>query len=244
MKAKLKLIHLILPVIVFQSLSGQEYYPGNSNDKITSGPNLSGELFVPTEPLDVITWFNQDWLSGDVYLTNGEVIRNKYIKYNKLLDELFWLEPVSKRIIKLDKEGILQFHFLNYQGDTSVFFKKINVKRRAIADSSQVFGKEIYNGRLSLFIFYNFIIEQRELGYVNDIYCQKNIYGEKPIYYLQFMNKKAVGLTVINRRSLFTIAPDKKDQIKKFLRENRQMGFTTNAELTRLAQFLSIIVTQ
>jgi hypothetical protein len=123
MNAKLILIHAILLTIAFQSLSGQSNYSRNCTDKINSGPYLSGELFIPAEPLEVITYFNSDWLLGDIYLANGEIVRNKYIKYNKLLDELFWLEPASNKIIKLDKEGILQFHFLNFQGDTSVYFK-------------------------------------------------------------------------------------------------------------------------
>jgi hypothetical protein len=91
---------------------------------------------------------------------------------------------------------------------------------------------------------HNLIIEQRELAVVNGIMHQKNVYGEEPIYYLRFMNNKAVGLTSLNRKSLSAVAPDKKDQIKMFFKENRQMGFNTDAELVRLAQFLSSIVTQ
>jgi hypothetical protein len=244
MKSKLILIQAILLAIAIQSLSGQANYSFNCNDKIYSGPYLSGELFIPAEPLDVVTYFNQGWLLGDIYLANGEVVRDKYIKYNKLLDELFWLEPASSRIIKLDKEGILKFHFLNFQGDTSVYFKRINAKRHALADSSEIFGRQIYKGKLSLFILYNFIIEQRELAIVNGVFCEKNIYGEEPIYYLQFMNNKAVDLTSLSRKSLSATFPDKKDQIKKFFKENRQTEFSTNAELVMLAQFLSSIVTQ
>jgi hypothetical protein len=244
MKVRLILIQAFLLVIAIQSLSGQANYYCNCTDKIDSGPYLPGEVFIPAEPLDIITYFNSDWLPGDIYLANGEVANNVNIKYNKLLDELFWLEPVSNRIIKLDKEGILQFHFLNFQGDTSVYFNRITAKRHALADSSKIFGREIYKGKLSLYILYNFVIEQKELAIVNGVYCERNIYGEEPVYYLQFMNKQAVGLARLNRKSLYTIFPDKKDQIKKFFKENRQTVFSTNEELVSLAQFLSSIVPQ
>jgi hypothetical protein len=244
MKAKLVLIQTILLAIASQSLSGQANDFCNCTDKINSGPYLPGELFVPAEPLDVITYFNRDWLLGDIYLANGETVRNKYIKYNKFLDELLWLDTASNKVIMLDKEGILQFHFLNFQGDTSVYFKSITAKRYTLADSTKILGQEIYNGEISLFIQHNIIIEQRELVKVNGIVCQKNVYGEEPIYYLQLMNNKVVALTRISRESLSAIFPDIKDQIRKFFRENRQMGFNTNAELARLAQFLSSIVTQ
>lgn len=244
MKSKLILIHAILLAIAFQSLSGQANYSFSCNDKINSGPYLPGELFISAEPLDVVTYFNQDWLLGDIRLANGEVVRNIYIKYNKLLDELFWLEPASNKIIKLDKGGILGFHFLNFQGDSSVYFKRINAKRYALVDSSEIFGREIYKGKLSLFILYNFIIEQKELAIVNGVYCEKNIYGEEPIYYLQFLNNKAVGLTRLNRKNLCAVFPGKKDQVKKFFRENRQIDVNYNPDLVWLAQFLNTIVTQ
>ncbi len=244
MKVKLILIQAFLLVIAIQSLSAQANYYCNCTDKIDSGPYLPGEIFIPAEPLDIVTYYNSDWLLGDIYLANGEIVRNKYIKYNKFLDELLWLEPESNRIIELDKEGILQFHFLNFQGDASVYFKTITAKRHALTDSSKIFGQEIYNGKLSLFIMHNIIIEQKELTYVNGTYCQKNVYGEEPIYYLRFINNKAVALTNLSRKNLTAIFPDKKDQIKKFFRENRQWGFNTNVELAVLAQFLSSIVDQ
>ncbi|MGA1976240.1 MAG: hypothetical protein ABSG89_00130 [Bacteroidales bacterium] len=243
MKAKLTLISVILLAISFQSLHGQASYPCSCTGKINSGPSLPGELFSPAEPPDNITFFNEEWLPGDIYLDNGEIVRNIYIKYNMLLDELLWLQPESKRIIKLDKEGILQFHFLNYQGDTAVYFKRITAKRYLLADSSKIFGQEIYKGMLSLYILHNFVIERQELTDVNGIYCQKNVYGEEPVYYLKLMNQKAVGLTKINRKNLYAFAPDKKEQIKKFFRENRQMEFKTDPELISLAQFLSSILT-
>jgi hypothetical protein len=244
MKVKLILIQTFLLVIAIQSLTGQVNYYCNCTDKTDSGPFLPGEVFIPAEPLDVITYFNIDWLPGDIYLANGEVAGNINIKYNKLLDELFWLEPASNKIIKLDKEGILGFHFLNLLGDTSVYFKRINAKRNALVDSSEIFGREIYKGKLSLFILYNFIIEQKELAIVNGVYCEKNIYGEEPIYYLQFLNNKAVGLTRLNRKNLCAVFPGKKDQIKKFFRENRQIDINYNLDLVWLAQFLSSIVPQ
>jgi hypothetical protein len=86
-----------------------------------------------------------------------------------LLDERFLLETELNKIIKLDKEGILQFHFLNFHGDTSVYFRKIIAKRYAFVDSSEIFGQEIYNGKLSLFVLHNFIIEQKELYNVPQI---------------------------------------------------------------------------
>jgi hypothetical protein len=105
---------------------------------------LTGELFVPDFTIDSRTNFYTEWESGNIYLSNGIVVRNKLIKYNRLLDQLFWLEPKSNNIIKLDKESILRFHFSDINGDTTVYFRKIKVKRNLVADSVSVFAQEIY----------------------------------------------------------------------------------------------------
>lgn len=242
--AKLILTPAIILAIAFQTVSGQVNYSCNCKDKINSGPYLSGELFIPAEPLDVETYFNRDWLLGDIYLANGEIVRNKYIKYNKLLDEVFWLEPVSNSIIKLDKEGILQFHFLNFQGDTSVYFKRITVKRSAFADSSEIFGQEIFNGKLSLFILHNFFIKQREIVVIKGIMFQKNIYGEESIYYFRFLNNKTVGLKNINRKNMYAFAPDKKDLIKQVFKLTRLSKIEAYPDIIIFMRFLNSIVNQ
>ncbi len=122
MKAEAILTHIILIVITFQHLYGQKNCYSNSIDKSSLEPYLSGEIFTPGLPVDAITYFNQEWLSGEIFLSNGEIARNRLIKYNRLLDELFWKEPKSGKSIKLDKESILKFKFLNINGDTSVYF--------------------------------------------------------------------------------------------------------------------------
>ena len=244
MKIKIVLAVAILHMITFQILSGQKNTTGENCDLTDSEPYLTGELFAPALPVDATTWFNSEWLSGDIYLSNGEVVRNKLIKYNGLLDELFWQEPESKNIIKLDKEAILQFHFLNFKGDTSVYFRKIKVKQNIIADSSEVFGEVVYNGRLSLYILHTFFIERRELIYMNGIPYQKDIYAEEPIYYFKFTNNKTFVTRNLNKHSLSAFSPGNKDKIKGFLKANKTGKFINKSYLIRLTQFLSTIVDQ
>ncbi|MCX6302878.1 MAG: hypothetical protein NTW82_11915 [Bacteroidia bacterium] len=244
MKIKIVLAFAVLQILTFQLLSGQRNATSENCGLPDSEPYLTGELFTPALPVDPTTYFNSEWLSGDIYLSNGEVVRSKLIKYNGLLDELFWQEPKSKNIIKLDKEAILQFHFLNFKGDTSVYFRKIKVKQNIIADSSEVFGEVIYNGRLSLFVLHTFIIERRELVYMNGIPYQKDIYAEEPIYFFSWTNNKTFITKLLNRNSLYPISPANKDKINIFLKANKPLKFINNSYLIRLTQFLSTIVDQ
>jgi len=244
MKIKIVLAVAILHMITFQIMSGQKNTTGEDCDLTNSEPYLTGELFAQALPVDATTWLNSEWLSGDIYLSNGEVVRNKLIKYNGLLDELFWQEPKSKNIIKLDKEAILQFHFLNFKGDTSVYFRKIKVKRNIIADSSEIFGEVIYDGRLSLFVLQTFFIERRELIYMNGIPYQKDVYAEEPVYYFRLPDKKTFGTKSLSRKNLYALSANNKDKIKKFQKKNKTGGYINNSYLIRLTQFLSTIVDQ
>jgi hypothetical protein len=244
MKAKVILTHIILLVITFQHLYGQKTCCCDTNDKTDSEPYLSGELFAPALPVDAMTYFNQEWLLGDILLSSGEIIRNKLIKYNGLLDELFWQEPKANNIIKLDKEAILQFHFLNFKGDTSLYFRKIKVKRNIIADSSEVFGEVVYDGSLSFFVLHTFFIERRELINMNGIPIEKDIYAEEPIYIFRFTNNKTFVTKSLNRKNLYAFSPANKDKIKEFLKANKTGEFKNNSYLIRLTKFLSTIVNQ
>lgn len=193
---------------------------------------------------DNITYFNKDWLSGDIFLSNGEIVRNKLIKYNGLIDEFLWKEPKSESIIKLDKEAVQRFHFLNVQGDTSVYFRKIKVKRDIFTDSSEIYGQEIYHGKISLFILHTFYVERREIVSTNTGYFQKEIYAEEPIYFLRFMNNKVVGFKNLNRKNLYAFIPDKKDQVKGFFKQTKQPKIETYPDIIMLMKFLNSIADQ
>ena len=244
MKSKIIISLAILPVIFFQNLYGQKNTSWDNNNITDSDQWLTGELFAEAYTIDAATYFNKEWLSGDIYLSNGEVVRNKLLRYNGLLDELLWKEPTSNNIVKLDKEAIRQFHFQNLYGDTSVSFRKIKIKRSIIADSSEIFAELIYEGNLSLFVFHNFIVEGREHISRNGNSYEKNVYAEEPVYIFRYINNKTFVTLKLNRKSLFAFSPDNKNKIKEFLKSDKTGKFIYNTDLIRLTQFLNTIVNQ
>lgn len=240
MKAGIFLILTILLMLTMGTLYGQTSCCCECIYKTNTERSLTGE-FVEI-PKDTITWFRKEWLSGDIMLSDGQTIHNVQIKYNGLVDELFWFEPDSRKTVKLDKEAILQFHFLNIKGDTSIYFRKIKVKRELLKDSSDVFAQEIYLGDLSLFILHTFYIEQREVVTTHNGYIQNDTYAEEPVYILQFRNDKTVSLKSLNRRNLYTLIPDKKDQIKQFFKQTKRVKIVSYSEIRTLMQFLNTLV--
>ena len=209
--------------------------------EIYSETPLSGELFEPASTPDIATFFNKDWLPGNIWLTDGRNIRNKKIRYNGLLDELFLFGTESNQAIKLDKEAILQFHFLNFQGDTTIYFRKIRVKRDIFTDSTEIFVQEINRGKLSLLIFHSFYFAGKETVRMNKNYYLKEIYKEEPVYYLSFPDNKLVEFRRFSRKNLYTFLSDKKDQIRQYFRESNSGKIRTGQEILDFIQFLSSI---
>ena len=240
----IKIILIILILLGFVSQAGlcqtdRNFFVTNETD---SEPLLSGELFNPTSTPDIVTYFNKDWLSGEIWLTNGRIARNKKIKYNGLLDELFCIEPVSNLTIKLDKEAILQFHFLNFQGDTTIRFRKIKVKKDISNDSSDIFVQEIFNGNLALFILHTCYFAGMETVRINKGYFLKEAYKKEPVYYLRSPDNRIVEFKRFSRRILYSFMPDKKDQIRKYFRDSISGKIKTDQEIKSFIQFLSSIV--
>jgi hypothetical protein len=242
MKTKLTLVILLLLAIT----PGVVFCQTGCNCFVTtetgSEPFLSGELFEPASSPAIVTYFNKDWLSGDIWLTDGRIVRNKKIKYNGLLDELFWFESRSNQTVKLDKEAILQFHFLNFQGDTTVNFRKIKVKRDILSDSSEIFVQEIFRGKLSLLVFHSFYFAGREAVRMNNSSFLKEIYKEEPVYYLRSPDNRIAEFKRFNRRNIYAHMPDKKDQIRKYFRDSISGRIKTDQEIIGFVQFLSSII--
>jgi hypothetical protein len=244
MKTKLFLLQLILLSIASPAGFCQSAFNCFDINEIAAEPYLSGELFATSSTPDIVTYFNRDWLSGDIWLADGGIIRNIKIRYNGLLDELFCLEPESNRIIKLDKEAIFQFHFLNFQGDTSVYFRKLKVKRDNYNDSIEIFAQEIYNRNLSLFILHSFYFLRRETVPMNKSYTLKDIYKEEPVYYLRYLNNPVVEFKRFSRKNLYSFMPDKENQIRKYFRDSMSGKIKTNQEVMNFINFLCTIVNQ
>jgi hypothetical protein len=242
MKTKILLSYSFIFIFAFQSLSGQNKGSFNVNDKADCIQCLTGELFAPVSAVDPATWFNLEWLPGDIYLSTGEIVRNKLIRYNGLLDELLWKEPKSGNTIKLDKDPIAQFHFQNLNGDTSIYFRKIRVKKNVLSDSSEVFGEVIYDKINSLYILHTFNIKGTEIVRKGGTTFEKINYEKIPVYVFMFTKNKTFVTRNLSRRSLYSFCPEKKDRINEFLKSNKSPTTINNSYLIKLTEFLGTIV--
>jgi hypothetical protein len=231
-------------IIVIQNVHCQINECCSNKNSITSDASLPGSLFTSAGVINNNTWFNKEWLLADVYLSNGETVRSKLLRYSGLTDELLWKQPESNIIIRIDKGAVHRFHFINYQGDTSVYFERLTVKQDISVDSSDIFGEEIFHGKLSLFVWHTFLIERSEVSARSGVFYQNDTYTEVPVYYFRFNDKKIVGVKSLSRKSIVDLFPDRKDQINKYYKQNKPQKIQDKTGLQSLAQFLNTILYQ
>ncbi len=244
MKPRYILLYLIFLLTTSQTVFCQSNCICQDAGKISTEPYMSGELFTPSVPLDIMTYFNSNWLPGDIYLAGGGILKIKKIRYNGLVDELFCVDPVTNQTLKLDKEAINQFHYQNLRGDTSVYFRKIRIKQKNFPDTTEIFVQVISQGNVSLFVYHNFHLDDKEEVQIDNRVIQKDIYEEEPVYYIKFPDGKVVGFKRFSRKTIYAFAPEKKDQIRKFLKESKSGRIKTNQEIIGFTEFLSSIVEQ
>lgn len=235
---------LIAVLIILASGSGTAFCQ-TSGDNVSKNIDyeslLSGELFDLSLTPDLSTYFNTEWLAGDILLANGRMARNNKIRYNGLLDELFWLEPVSNQIIKLDKESILQFHFLNFQGDSTIRFRKIRVRKDIFTDSADIFVQEINHGKVSLMISHSFYFAGKETIRTDKGAFLKDIYKGEPLYYLRLPDNRLVEIRRFNRKNIYTVLSSRKELIRQYFRDNSSGKISTGREIQDFVQFLSSV---
>ena len=238
MKTKILIVALIILVsgTVFCQTSGN-----NTLKNIDYESLLSGELFDLSLTPDLSTFFNTEWIAGDILMTNGRMARNHKIRYNGLLDELFWLEPVSNQTIKLDKESILQFHFLNFQGDSTIRFRKIRVRHDIFSDSVDIFVQEIYQGKVSLTISHSFYFAGKATVRTDRGTFLKDVYKGETVYFLLLPDNRLVGLKRFSRKNLLTTLYDKEDLIRQYFRESSSGKISNVREIQDFVQFLNSV---
>lgn len=97
---------ILISFICFMLFSFELFAQGKAH---ISSPQLAGEIYVHKQDYAGSQFFNDIWLKGDVFLSNGEIVEQQLLKYNMFIDELIWQEPFTNREVKVDKNLISSF---------------------------------------------------------------------------------------------------------------------------------------
>ncbi len=191
-------------------LISQKYYCNCIDDThITENfeNKLSGRIYV-NNYMDYNIQFFYKWALGDVVMADGQIIKNKYIRYNRYYDELLWLRKSDYKTAIVDKETVNEFIIYAENNAPYAYFKKSRIKNWYQSDSTDVFLQVLTEGNISLYAFRTVMVIKNK----NEIY-------DKNIYYL-LINNDYYKIDA-NRLSLLRTLADKKSQLKQILRRNK-----------------------
>ena len=207
--------------------------PVNINEKYFD-QGLSGKLNNPPhQPIGNQHYPSEDWLLGDVLLENGIVVRDKRLRYNGYLDELFWLYEGDYQQIQLDRNFIKEYTLYKQGRLEPVIFRKINIDAPLITSRDNVFGELLYEGSLQLYAYRRvFGSRPGEIGEVG------TIISPSPLFVLILPEGTSKILRRINRRNLLNLFPDKRREIRNMLSDNRIFRLRSEQDLLDAVRLL------
>ncbi|MBN1186158.1 MAG: hypothetical protein JXB49_28015 [Bacteroidales bacterium] len=168
---------------------------------------LTAKIFVYSYSGNTIQYFNE-WLKGDIYLKDGNVVKNKNLRYRGFGDQLIWARNSDFQTGIIDRDNINGF--VLYNKDNSVFatFKNLNIKNENDKNDNFQYLQVLAEGDLSFYVF-------RRISMQNSTEKMFVDY----IYYM-YVNDKFIPVK-LRRTILCRLLPQDKALIKSIIRKNR-----------------------
>ena len=199
-------------------------------------PKLRGELYHLKKGTLGSQFYNDDWQKGDIKLSSGEVVYNKQLKYNVLLDELIWMQSGNFRQVKLARQFIREFSLENENGNSRRFIK-MRIKLPFTLDSMDVFAEVLIEKAASLYAYRAVRIEGT-VNDVNGIPCYFDKIVPQPWYIFVLPDSETILFKKINRRFFMKSLPEKyRNKVKVLLQQNH-LSLRTEMDLAKLAALL------
>ena len=211
---------------------------GVSNVDSVFAPKLTGETFTEFKRFKGNQFITDDWMESDILLTTGQLVHKKNIKYNGLLDQVVWLNPINSGEYMLDKLSVNEFWYKNEMGEP-IHFRRISMVDSKTGRRSEVFAEAVVEGKVSIYI-------QRRIMKVTaeNINDEDNktysivVLGPKPIYYIKLPSGTYFVTDKITRHSFLKLFPDQRKAISKLLSKNH-LNFRSESAVIKTIELLN-----
>lgn len=215
---------------------GSAIYAQSVNLDSIFEPKLRGEIFHIQKAVEGNQFYSNEWILSDIKLSSGEMVFNKQLKYNILLDEIIWLKPNSFEQVKLEKHFIDAVYFKNYLGK-DICFKRIHAKLPALMDSTDIFVEVLVEKVASLYVYRTVRIE----GTVNNVngidrYLDKIV--PQPEYILVLPDRQISEFKKISKRNLIKALPEEYKSSVKYILQQNHLSVRNEIDLTKLVEMI------
>lgn len=185
---------------------------------------LPGEITQPGGMFRGNPYLIDEWLDGEIILSNGSIVGNIKLKYDGYRDDVLWLHERNMQHIILDRSQLSGFTLTIPETGEKLQFKKIERAALGLPGMGDLFVEVLFSDTVSLYV-------HRRIVKIRDIYERRGrsryIFAEiesDPVYYFLLPGNTAIRLDNINRRSLYRAFPEKRNELRQLLRRSRRTG--------------------
>ncbi len=210
---------------------------GLTNVDSVFAPRLTGEMYTEFKRFKGNPFITDDWMESEILLATGQIVHKKDIKYNGLLDQVVWLNPVNSNQVILDKLSLNEFWYVNMKGE-QVHFRRIDIVESATGHHSQVFAEAAVEGKISFFIQRRIMrVEAENIIEDNKTYSI-DVLEPKPLYYIKLPSGTYFVTGRITRHSFLKLFPDQRKVISKLLSKNH-LNFRSESALIKTIELMN-----
>lgn len=230
-----KILVLITFAVLYYSAAlaqktGFYWYNLNENSNRLQG-KLKGEIYTISAIGSENIFYQQDWKEATITLTDGDVFENVKLRYLAYGDEIIAYNENVRKLFKVEKETVKQFTYIDE--DTNKEIKFVNVCSEELFNGCRFF-EELYSGNSKLMAFH-FVEEIKVNPYTDRRGFMRDSEYRMNISYFLFNDTRGFVKVKSSRRSLVKNFPDKKREIKKLMRKNKQIIIDQNSMIQAIA---------
>lgn len=180
---------------------------------------LTGQYYAYPIGLDGSPYLQEDWQIGNLFLENGKVAYNVKIQFNIITNDLIFYNESLKRVFMADKGTIRSFVMNPGSKDSLIFMKYVgNVEGYKLKKDD--FVHVLCQGKVTFMVKHTAdIIGATEANSKDKVF-------PKDIYFANYKNQTSE--IKLSYRSVYSLFPSKKKEIKKIVSENRIRKATKN----------------
>jgi len=177
-------------------------------------------------------YYKDSWLPGIIFLSGGQTISGKSLKYNGANNQLILLDDKFGPL-KVDNQAVQAFILK----ENKQSYKFIKVKLDTLNFSEGLFCEFVYSSKIDIYVYRRV----KSVSTHNTINGMQRIYRPKPVYIL-FINNKIILLNKATQSAVYEQFPDLKDKIKERNHQNYKKINTEKDFFTFLKEIEDILV--
>ena len=215
---------IFLFILLLQGAASAQY-SGLYSENLNLNSNrlhgkLTGEVFYLSLISNASHFLQPDWVEGTITLKDGDVFEGVRMRYMAYGDELVVYNGNIKTLFVVDKNTVKQFTYKTPLSSGNFAERKfVNLDSLGVF-LDRAYFEELYAGTVKLLVFYQ--IEERKISpYIDSSgKLSDTEFRLKTIYYL-LSNVNELTRFQLKNRSLFTLIPENKKEIRKLFRKNK-----------------------